>query len=54
LLKKFTPKANQRAAERVLTIRADEVLQHHAQHQLQPDHNQRHRKHNPLEVITYE
>jgi hypothetical protein len=54
LLKKFTPKANQRAAERVLTIRADEVLQHHDQHQLQPDHNQRHRKHNPLEVITYE
>jgi hypothetical protein len=54
LLKKFTPKANQRAAERVLTIRADEVQQHHAQHLLQTDHNQRHRKHNPLEVITYE
>lgn len=45
LLKKFTPNANQRAAQRVLDSRLPEVEAHHLKHHLQPDHNNRHKKH---------
>jgi hypothetical protein len=51
LLKKFTPKNNQRAAERCLLHRAQEIQEHHRRHQLQPDHNNRHKRHNILDVI---
>jgi hypothetical protein len=51
LLKKFTPNHNQRAAQRVLDERKVEIIQHHQKHQLQPDHNNRHKKHNVTATV---
>jgi len=51
LLKKFTERGNQRAAERVLQDRAEEIQAHHQKHKLQPDHNNRHKRHNILEIV---
>jgi hypothetical protein len=52
LLKKFTPNLNQRAAQRALDRRAAEVHEHHLRHQLQPDHNNRHKKHLIQQIVT--
>ena len=51
LLKKFTERGNQRAAERVLQDRAEEIQAHHHKHKLQPDYNNRHNRHNILEIV---
>ncbi len=51
LIKKFTERGNQRAAERVLQDRAEEIQAHHQKHKLQPDHNNRHKRHNILEIV---
>jgi hypothetical protein len=51
LLKKFTERGNQRAAERVLQDRAEEIQSHHQKHKLQADHNNRHKRHNILEIV---
>jgi len=51
LLKKFTPNSNQRAAQRVLTLQAKEVKEHHDRYHLLHDHNNRHRKHDVTAII---
>jgi hypothetical protein len=51
LLKKFTAKGNQRAAERGLQERAEAIHAHHQKHQLQHDHNNRHKKHDVRAIV---